>query len=489
MKFNSSTAYVLMFTTNNSTGAAADADTTPTVSVRANGTEIVASASVTVAKLGSEDGVYTASFTTPAGLTEGQIIGLLIKATIGGVAAKAAIDKGVVDKLTASLNDPTASECKADLTTLEGRLTPERAGYLDNLDVSGKVASAGGLSAVNSNLSNINSVKLPAIDGKIDVIDGLVDGIVAELDTTPLATLAKPGDSMVAANMVSEPPSEASIAAAVWAHTTRTLSNFGSLVSSIWSSTTRTLTAGTKDTEIEAIKAKTDSLNFIGTDVKSVASNMRGTDNALLAANYTSPDNTGIAAAQTAAESADGKLPADTTAKLANLDATISSRLADADYTSPPSEASIASAVWNYATSLMTTAGSIGLKLKEWVVGKITSIDDTVDFTSVQKTSLNAATPSVTINDKTGFSLTSEYDPAKTAAQVSDTETIQTVVEFIKDVNEGDCFIDQTTTPFQMVVHKKGDPTTEFIRKDLLDQNGDGITDLTTHTIYQREPS
>lgn len=264
-----------------------------------------------------------------------------------------------INSLKDSWNDPTAAECKADLTTLESRLTAARAGYLDNLNVLGLVASAGGLTAVNSNLSTINSVTLPQIESKIDIIDGFVDGIVAELDTTPLATLAKPGDSMVAANMVSEPPS--------------------------------------------------------------------------------------------------------------------------AD--------SIATAVWNYATSLMVTAGSIGLKFKEWVVGKITSIDDTVDFTSVQKTSLNAATPSVTINDKTGFSLTSEYDPAKTAAQVSDTEAIQTVVEFIKDVNEGDCFIDQTTTPFQMVVHKKGDPTTEFIRKDLLDQNGDGITDLTTHTIYQREPS
>ncbi len=43
------------------------------------------------------------------------------------------------------------------------------------------------------------------------------------------------------------------------------------------------------------------------------------------------------------------------------------------------------------------------------------------DFTSAMKTSLNAATPAVTVSDKTGFSLTAAYDPAKTAAQAGDT--------------------------------------------------------------------
>jgi hypothetical protein len=46
------------------------------------------------------------------------------------------------------------------------------------------------------------------------------------------------------------------------------------------------------------------------------------------------------------------------------------------------------------------------------------------DFTSTQKTSLNNATPSVTVSDKTGFSLTSAYDPAKTASQAGDAMTL-----------------------------------------------------------------
>lgn len=77
------------------------------------------------------------------------------------------------------------------------------------------------------------------------------------------------------------------------------------------------------------------------------ASNMRGTDNSMLAATWVAPDNAGITSiqstlsshgttlttiqtdagqAKTAAQSVDAKLPADTTAKLANLDAAITTR-------------------------------------------------------------------------------------------------------------------------------------------------------------------
>lgn len=66
----------------------------------------------------------------------------------------------------------------------------------------------------------------------------------------------------------------------------------GTTPADVWAFATRTLTTGTKDTEIDAIKAKTDQLNFTGSDVQSVASNMRGTDGA----NTVVPDNAGITA-------------------------------------------------------------------------------------------------------------------------------------------------------------------------------------------------
>jgi len=64
----------------------------------------------------------------------------------------------------------------------------------------------------------------------------------------------------------------------------------GFAASDVWSVASRTLTAGTKDADIDAIKAKTDQLNFTGSDVQSIASNMRGTDSA----NTIAPDNAGI---------------------------------------------------------------------------------------------------------------------------------------------------------------------------------------------------
>ena len=66
----------------------------------------------------------------------------------------------------------------------------------------------------------------------------------------------------------------------------------GFAASDVWSVAARTLTAGTKDAEIDAIKTKTDQLNFTGSDVQSIASNMRGTDSA----NTIAPDNAGITA-------------------------------------------------------------------------------------------------------------------------------------------------------------------------------------------------
>lgn len=60
------------------------------------------------------------------------------------------------------------------------------------------------------------------------------------------------------------------------------------------------------------------------------------------------------------------------------------------------------------------TAGTIT------TVTNLTNAPTAGDFTATMKTSLSAATPAVTVSDKTGFSLTSAYDPAKTASQAGD---------------------------------------------------------------------
>ena len=105
MILKADTAYNIGFTINYTTGAAADADSLPTASVYSNTTEIVASGSVTVAKITSEDGVYTASFTTPESVTLGQTVKLLIKATVDSVACKSFKNLGLFGKTVDELND------------------------------------------------------------------------------------------------------------------------------------------------------------------------------------------------------------------------------------------------------------------------------------------------------------------------------------------------------------------------------------------------
>lgn len=150
------------------------------------------------------------------------------------------------------------------------------------------------------------------------------------------------------------------------------------------------------------------------------------------------------------------------------------------------------------------------------------------DFTAAMKTSLNAATPSVTVSDKTGFSLSASQTfnltgnitgnlsgsvgsvtagvtvttnsdktgysltvtpptAAQTASAVWDESlaghttsgTSGAVLTFTKDFAEGDEAIDSLTTPWDSVVFKKG-TLTELTRKVLRDIDGTGIADVGT---------
>ena len=64
-------------------------------------------------------------------------------------------------------------------------------------------------------------------------------------------------------------------------------------------------------------------------------------------------------------------------------------------------------AIWHQALTSITTVGSVGKKLKDWVVGQITGTDD-IDFSATQKVSLNAATPdlSAITSDKDSYKAT-----------------------------------------------------------------------------------
>lgn len=74
-------------------------------------------------------------------------------------------------------------------------------------------------------------------------------------------------------------------------------------------------------------------------------------------------------------------------------------------------------------------------------------------------------------------------------ANGGDIKSIKELADWLKNVAEGDAYIDKTTTPWQLVVHKKGDANTEYIRKDLKDVNGANITSETVAIGQHKEPA
>jgi len=185
---------------------------------------------------------------------------------------------------------------------LEGRLTATRAGYLDKLNVSGTLAHSDAAATYKADVSGIP--------------------------------------------------------AAVWGHATRTLSSFGTLVSDIWSAATRTLSAfaftvtGAKDTSIDAIKAKTDTIpaspaavgspmtltvgerTAIANEVESQIIDDTDAEKVLkaitdkIASVNPSLDDLTLAGIASAVRT-------ELTTELARIDAAISTRLATAGYTAP----------------------------------------------------------------------------------------------------------------------------------------------------------
>ena len=95
-------------------------------------------------------------------------------------------------------------------------------------------------------------------------------------------------------------------------------------------------------------------------------------------------------------------------------------------------------AIWDALTSALTTAGSIG----KWIVDKLDAVVSTRSSHSaadVWAAGTRTLTGSVTVgtnNDKTGYSLTSAYDPAKTAAQAGDAMTLTAAYDAAKTAGD-----------------------------------------------------
>lgn len=141
MSYKPSDSATIEFVTSSSTGAAANADSTPTGTFARNGTD---DGTVTVTVTNVDTGRYKAAFTIPAGAAAGDTCTLSIAATIGGVAAKGIVWQAVLD--SARLADtPSVNASKIGGTTqtgldLGGTWTAAKAAHLD-ADISSRMAT------------------------------------------------------------------------------------------------------------------------------------------------------------------------------------------------------------------------------------------------------------------------------------------------------------------------------------------------------------
>jgi hypothetical protein len=82
-------AYATSFTTSASTGAAANADSLPTVAILRNGA-IDGAVTVTVTNIAT--GLYKAAATIPSSYADGDVVECVATATMGGIVTKAKVD-------------------------------------------------------------------------------------------------------------------------------------------------------------------------------------------------------------------------------------------------------------------------------------------------------------------------------------------------------------------------------------------------------------
>jgi hypothetical protein len=183
----------LGFVTNDSTGAAAAADSTPTAALYKNGT-IDNAVNVTVASVST--GAYKASFTVPSsGYSVGDEIELLIAATVGGIAAKKWIGWGKVDVLanTVRTTIPSVGNIQAGTSLVDlaymltgaGTSTPQFTA--DALDLAPTGGGGGGstrLLATPLKSGRIEPVRYTRGATGPDLRDWVTDGSGNRLDIT-----------------------------------------------------------------------------------------------------------------------------------------------------------------------------------------------------------------------------------------------------------------------------------------------------------------
>lgn len=274
------------------------------------------------------------------------------------------------------------------------------------------------------------------------------------------------------------------IVTAVWSAGTRTLSSFGSLANdvrdAVWGAATRTLTAISDSAGVTTLLSRiSEALSFTSGNVHT---HIKAKDNLDFGAlektslNAATPivtvsDKTGFSLATappttaqivTAIEGAGTKITAikDVTDKLDDTleDDNNTYRFTEDALAEAPTggSAPTVSEIWSHETRTLSSFGTLVADIWSTATRTLTTFTDSsgvttlltrigaalsftsgnvnvhikgkdnLDFGALEKTSLNAATPAVTVSDKTNFALTSAYDAAKAAASQTSVNAIPT---------------------------------------------------------------
>jgi hypothetical protein len=300
----------VQFTVSGSSGLT-DPDATPTAVLVVDGTDTATS--VTVTKVAT--GIYKATCTLPS-LTAGQCVSVRVSADVAGVPLGAVVFSDVIGVMP------------------------------DNASIAGIKAKTDGLSFVGSDVKA--------------TLDGETVTVATNNDKTGYSLTAAYDAAKVAASQTSVDALSGRLTDVRAAK----LDNLDAAVSSRLAASAYTAPA---NADISAIKAKTDNLAFVGTDVKAtldgetvtVATNNDKTGYSLTAA-Y---DAAKVAASQASVDTLSSRLTAERAASLDNLDATVSSRLAASAYVAPAGAAEIADAVWDEPLTSHTAPDSAGERL------------------------------------------------------------------------------------------------------------------------------
>lgn len=184
-----------------SAGALTDADSTPTVAVRRDGASTADS--VTVTKRSATTGIYDCSY-NPAAESEGEAFTMEESVTVSSTAYSASWEMTAVAVERGTDSAPTAVAIRTEmdsnstqLAALTSRLTAARAGYLDNLNVGGAVASQADINALNQSasrriiLTTVGQYERPESGSVTYTVEARTydgDGAPVAADSTPTIT-------------------------------------------------------------------------------------------------------------------------------------------------------------------------------------------------------------------------------------------------------------------------------------------------------------